>query len=164
MDSFPIADSAEDLQTIITGDQYAPDEVTIEMCERLVGLAAERTQTRGESPFEQEKDYLFTSDWVNMVGDKLGYHNDRANQFALGRINESASTGKDAWLVADAIVPQWGWLETGDGRMSDVVDVDLTDTDYHDEPGEMWWPRDYTLVIEFRDGLVKGEASAADAM
>jgi hypothetical protein len=164
METFPTADSAAELYDILANHQYAPDDVDAMMCERLVGLAAERTQNRGESAFEQEKDYLFVSDWVNMVGEKLGWHNDRANMFALGTISFDRSAEKDAWFVDNAVVPQWGWLRDGDGRMTDVRDVDLTDGEYHDREGEMWWPKDYTVVVEFRDSLVKGDADLAGAM
>lgn len=164
MDTFPTADTPDDLLDIINASEYAADDVSLEMCERLIALAAERTQSRGESAFEQEKDYVFTSDWQNMVQEKLGSHGDRANEFALGVINPDISSGKDAYLVEEGIVPQWRWLESGDGRMNDVIEVDLTDTDYHDNAGEMWWPKDYTLVVELADSLVKTTPSAADAM
>lgn len=166
MDEFQTVGSAEALKAELDIAEYAPDDVTIEMCERLLALAAERTQMRGENAVDpsRQKDFLFTSDWQNMVQEKLGDHSGRANQFALGTIDFETSEGRDAYLVKNAVVPQWQWLETGDGRMHDVVPVDLTDTDYHDEPRVMWWPRNYTAVIEFEDSVVKGQAKLADVM
>lgn len=167
MSDFPKAESAEHLHELLRDLPSTPDDVDPMVAERLVNLAADRTRSRGDSAFEQQKDYIFTATWYNMLEDKLGTHDGRANEFALGRIDFPRSQEKNAWFVHDAVVPQRRWLDTGDDRMSIAVEVDLSDGEYHDTEGEMWWgPKgvNYVAVIEFADMLVKGDTDIAGAM
>lgn len=164
MDDFPTANSDGELAEIISESEYGPDDFTREMAERVLDVATERTRTRLDGPMDEGKDYVFVSNWQNMTEDKLGRHDGHINMLAVGRIDFDTSDGKEAYLVKDAAVPQWKWLLEGDGRMNDVVDVDLSDGDYHDDPKEMWWPRDYAIVVEIADSIVKGQATVADAM
>lgn len=153
---------------LIEANEYGP-VITETQAERIIDLAARRTQTRKETAFDGEpKDFLVTTTWDNFCWETLGGSSldggETPNRFALGVPNFDVASGRDAWLIEDAVVVQQGWLETNDGRKSEIKEVDQTDTSYHDEHGEFWAPKDFTALIGLSEELLGLDADAAEAM
>lgn len=158
----------ENLEEIVNANEFGPG-IDINMAGRLIDLARRRTQARSTDTMNQgEKDFLVFTDWDNFCRDTFGSSGSGSdnvpNRFALGVPNWEVSADKDAYLIKEAVAVQQGWLETGDGRRSEIEEVDQTDTSFHDETGEFWAPKDYTALVGFGDDLVYEEPKLADAM
>jgi len=145
-----------------------PDAVVREAAERLITLANQHTTARGDGGLNQEKDYIICTNWDNFCRDTFGSsqfpEGDVPNRFALATVDFEVSKGRKAWLCKNAVAVQQGWLETGDSRKTQMKEIDQTDGDFLDKVGQFWSPREYTLLIELGDDLVKDETSLEDAM
>lgn len=159
--------SAEHLVELIEANEFGPS-INEEMAERIIDIARRRTQARGSNPMEQEKDVLVFTNWDNFCRDTFGSSGTGSenvpNRFALCVPNFDASTGRKAWLCEEAVAIQQDWLETEDGRKTQIELIDQSDTDYVNDPKTFWSPKDYTAMVGFGNELVKEKPSAADAM
>ncbi|WP_226041213.1 hypothetical protein [Natrinema sp. DC36] len=155
---------SDELVQIVESNEFGP-EINSDMAERLIELAKQRTQSRG-NPLEVTKDYLLCTTWENFCWDTFGgsEKGDETvpNRFAL--VTPNFGVSGDAWLCKNAVtVDQW-WLEEEDDRRSQIEEIDQSDSEFHDESGVFWAPKDYTALIGFGDGLVQESATVADAM
>lgn len=160
--------TVDNLVGLVEANEYGP-KMTTEMAERIIDLAARRTQTRGESTVDRgRKDFLVMTTWDNFCRDTFGSDevndNNVPNRYALVVPHWKASSGRNAWLCKEAVAVQQGWLESGDGRRSQLEQIDQTHTSYHDERGEFWAPKEHTAVLGFGDELVYEDPKLADAM
>lgn len=159
-----VAYTVDELVDIIEANEYGP-EITTDMAERLVDLASRRTQARADSAFEEvDRDYLLMTTWDNFCRDTFGSASGVLNRFALCVPNVEVSRRKNAWLCERAVAVQQPWLETGDGRCTQIEQIDQTHTDFHDEVGKMWAMKDYTALVTFGDGLVRRTPKIEEAM
>lgn len=167
MHDYPEAYDTDHLQELINANSSCPD-VALDEVKRIVDLAERRAQLRGEdsSLDVSDTDCLIATDWTGFASGEFGYDNGEVNQFAMGVLNEEASSGKDATLFNETVVLQNGWLQTGDGRRSKVEEYE--DEDFEKaNPGDMWIPKgaqQYIAIIAISSELVHGVPDAADAM
>lgn len=157
--------SADHMAEIIESNEFGP-EINEEMCERLIDLAAMRTETRmqGDTLDTGQKDYLVMTTWDNFCRETFGSSGKAPNRFALATIDFEVSSGRDAYLCNDAMSVQQKWLESGDERCTQMEEIDQTNTEFHDEKREFWSPKDYTAVIAFANELVTPDPKLEDAM
>lgn len=164
---YPEAYTLDNLEQIIDSNDHCPSLARDEI-ERLVELARQRADARGtDSALEDEQtECLIATDWTGFASGEFGYDNGDVNQFAMGVLEERVSAGRDATLFSDTVIVQNGWLQTGDGRRSQVKAYE--DEDYErSDTGEMWIPKsaqEYIAIIALDPELIHGEPDASEAM
>lgn len=168
MHDFPEAYTKDNLQDILDANSAVPDDFGEANLDRLLTLARQRADARGEdSAFDGDKmDCLIGTDWTGFAGDEFGYDGGKLNHWAFGVLNVEASYGKNATLFTNVQVVQQSWLETGDGRKSQVQTYVDEDYDGADD-GEMWIPdgaAEYIAIVALSPELIHGDANVADAM
>lgn len=159
--------TADNLVQIVDANEFGP-KLGSAAAERIIEVARQRTQARGAATEAPEKDFLIATNWDNFCRETFGSSkvgaNNVPNRFALGTIDWEVSGGKQAYLVKNAVALQQGWLNSGDERKTKASEIDVTDDGYVDEAGVMWVPKDYTMVVELSDELVREEMDIGDAM
>lgn len=168
MTGYPEAYTLDNLQDILDANSSVPD-LTREEIERLVDLAERRAGARGEQNALEnaETDCIIATEWYNFAADEFGHDTEGTiNNVAMGVLDMRASVGKDATLFTDTYVAQNKWLESGDGRCTQVEQY--VDDDYDDAtPGNMWIPQgaqEYIAIVKLSNELIHGSPQAADAM
>lgn len=163
---YPEAYTADNLYEILDANSAVPDEFGTANLERLVEIAQQRADARGNPLEDDKQDCLIGTDWTGFAGNEFGYSGGKLNHFAFGVVQPGISSGKDATLFTDVQVVQQDWLETGDGRKTQLEQY--VDDDYDGaDPGEMWIPdgaAQYIAIVVLSNELVHGEPTAADAM
>lgn len=164
MHSFPNASSVAMLTDRAAESDFC-DDLTTEQAERIVDLAQRRVHA--DSALEQhDTTCVLMTDWVSFAASEFGYDNDEMNTTAVGTYNHSASSGKNADKFDDVTVIQQGWLTTGDGRKTQMVEYVDDDFDKA-SPGEMWVPhgaQEYMCIVALDSTLVHDNPSVAEAM
>lgn len=167
MHNYAEAYTIDNLMELLEANSGAPDAFGRDNAERIVTLAQQRADARGEQS-QLDSDHvecLIGTDWAGFAGDEFGYHAGKLNKWALGVLDVGRSMGRDATLFKDAVVVQQGWLETGDARYTQIEEYE---SDFEGASrGELWIPRkaqDYIAIIALSPELIHGDASAADAM
>lgn len=156
---------ADHLQTVIDANELGPEGVTEAMCERIIDVAHQRTQSRMEGPLDDTKDpQLVFTNWDQFCRETFGSDSGSPNRFALTEINWDVSDDRQAWLCEEAVAIQQGWLESGDSRRTQLEEIDVSDDEYVDDPGTFWCPKEYTTALTFADELLRDMPAAADAM
>jgi len=165
---YPEAFTVDNLYQILDSNSVVADEFGHDNAERLVALARQRADSRGEQSAldSTETECIIGTDWTGFAGDEFGYDGGKMNKWAFGVCKEDISRGKDATLFTNVHVVQQDWLETGDDRKTKLEQYE--DEDYENsEPGEMWIPdaaAQYIAIIALSDELIHGDATVADAM
>jgi len=160
--------TTDHLVQLVEANEYGPT-ITEPMADRLIDLATRRTQARGtDATHVGERDFLVMTTWDEFCrntfgGDDVKEHN-VPNRFALCVPDFEVSSGREAWLCKEAVAVHQGWLESGDGRRTEMTTIDQSDTQFHDDPGEFWCPKECTGMVGFGDELVYEEPAVADAM
>lgn len=167
MHDYPEAFSAENLQELLNANDSCPS-IAIDEVERIVELAEQRAQLREEDSSLDAKDIdcVIATDWTGFAESEFGRDNSETNQFAMGVLNEEASSGKGATLFNETVVLQNGWLTTGDGRRSKIEEY-VDDEFESASSGEMWIPKgaqEYIAIIAISPELIHGSPDVADAM
>jgi len=131
--------SASHLSTLLVSNQHAVD-LTDDGCERLLSVMDEFDCL-----------HCITNNWDSMARENLGSSGDTPNYYAIGTINIDVSTNRQAWLLEDGYAVQQEWLDRGDGRLTRVKEIDVTDGDYVDDVGACWFPKQYTFAFTEAD-------------
>lgn len=164
MQTYPKAFDAEHVHSLIDSNEFGPD-CTVDMAKRLCTLASQRADVRNDTAFDGGTPCLIATTWVGFCEDNFGYDDGSVNHYAIGVHKPDVSMTKGADLFVDVHVVQQGWLETGDGRRTELQIY--TDEFDGTNDGEMWLPdgrQEYVAVIELSEDIVYDGANASDAM
>lgn len=126
---------ADHLHSLVDSNEHA-HSLTVTECDRLYSVSSQR-----------DTSMIITTDWATLARENLGSRNNKPNYYGLCDINWDVSEHKGAWLCENATAVTRDWLATGDGRKRTLQNVDVTDTEYVDEKGVLWWPKEYTFVF-----------------
>lgn len=168
MHDYPEAFTTDQLTDIIDANEHAPDTVASDHIERLLDIARARADARGEdSALDSEQvEALICAEWQDPIGGGFGYSGGKKNIWAFGILEAAVSRTKGATLFTSTQVAQQDWLDSGDGRKTQL-DTYL-DSEYDNaSPGDLWIPDgalDYMAVVVLSPELLHGDAGAADAM
>lgn len=168
MHNYPEAYTMDNLQNILGANDAISEKFGSESLDRLMTIAQQRADARGEqNALESDQvECLIGTDWKGFAGDEFGYDSGKLNKWAFGVLEADVSQGKNATLFSNVQVVQQDWLETGDGRLSQLETY--TDDDYDGaNDGEMWIPdgaAEYICIVALSSELVHGEPDAAEAM
>lgn len=158
-ESVPTAFSKDHLADLIEANEFGPP-ITDEQLDRVIELLCQRNDA---TAFDDVDDVLVMSTWNRFCEETFGKHDHLLNRFAFGRPNWKVSHVHDAYLFEHGASIQQGWLESGDGRMRQLEQIDCTDTRHVDEVGTFWAPKEYVAVFAISAEMLS-DAKACDAM
>jgi len=131
--------SPSHLHSLLISNQYAFD-LTDSGVERLLSIMDEYDHT-----------ILIGNQWDSFARDNLGSSGDTPNYYAIGAVDWDVSADREAWLLKDGYAVSQKWLDAGDGRVTKATRIDVTDTEYVDEKGVCWFPKEYMFICEATD-------------
>lgn len=131
--------SASHLHKLLVSNQYAFD-LTENGVERLLSIMDEYNHNT-----------FIANQWDSFARDNLGESGDTPNYYATGDVDWDVSEGKQAWLLKDGYAVSQKWLDNGDGRVKKATQIDVTDTEFVDEKGVCWFPKDYMFICHVTD-------------
>jgi len=122
------------LMSLLVANEYAVD-LSEDGCERLLTMMD-----------KYDSEVLLGTNWDSMARDNLGDSGDTPNYYAIGNVDWDVSSDRQAYLLKDAYAVQQEWLDRGDGRLTKVKQIDVSDGKYVDEAGVAWFPKQYVYV------------------
>jgi len=126
---------ADHMHSLIESNNNA-STLTHEECDRLYSVLT-----------DSHTDVVITTTWVGLARDTFGVRNNQPNQYAHCTINWDVSVDKGAWLCENVAAITHDWLQTGDGRKKQTETVDCTNTEFVNEEGVCWWPKEGTFIF-----------------